>query len=84
MGECPSPLHPLPEIANVPVSLIWGFFRMVLIAVLQLNYLWKGNSTNALGSIYELLAFLVHGNIQGLQFQEKDGFGNPSGLPNQE
>lgn len=39
MGECPSPLHPLPEIANVPVSPIWGFFRMVLIAVLQLK--WK-------------------------------------------
>lgn len=42
------------------------------------------HSSSALGSIHEALAFLAHGDIQGVQFLERDGLGNPSGLPNQE
>lgn len=36
------------------------------------------HSTTALGSIHELLALLVCGNTEGLQFQEKDGLGSSS------
>lgn len=62
---------------------------MVFIAALQLKLKilpleGQQHSTNALGSIREVLAFLEHGDIQRPQFQEKDGFGNPSELSNQE
>lgn len=68
---------------NNPISPIWGLFRMEFIAALQLKLkilplAGQQHSTTALGSIHEVLAFLARGNIQGAQFQEKDGFGNPS------
>lgn len=56
---------------------------MVLITALQLElkcHFWKVNTTASmhLAASAQSWQLLAHGDIQGLQFHKKDGFGNPS------
>lgn len=56
---------------------------MVLIAALQMElkwYLWKVNKTAPMHLEASLQSWqlLAHRDVQGLQFHEKDEFGNPS------